>query len=114
MMLPRGTLAQKTSVHVAWWEGLWNRSHIDLPNRATDPTQRLIEAHAVWQRFLDVADGRGAKAAIKFNGQMWNVDEGSGPDFRTWGADYWWQNTRQPYYNALISGDLDGEPLPVC
>ena len=26
---------------------------------------------------------------------------------RGWGADYWWQNERQPYYNVLAQGDLD-------
>lgn len=32
---------------------------------------------------------------------------GKGPDARDWGACYWFQNTRQPYYNALAAGDLD-------
>ena len=30
-----------------------------------------------------------------------------GPDTRGWGGGYWWQNTREPYYNALVSGDVD-------
>ena len=44
---------------------------------------------------------------IKFNGQGFTVDEGKGPDYRDWADAYWWQNTRQPYYNALQQGDLD-------
>ena len=35
------------------------------------------------------------------------MDEGKGADYRDWGACYWFQNTRQPYYNALAAGDLD-------
>ena len=28
-------------------------------------------------------------------------------DFREWGPDYWWQNTRLPYWTMLAAGDFD-------
>jgi len=52
--------------------------------------------------------GRRSFAPIKFNGQAFSCnDTGKGWDARSWGAGYWWQNTRQPYYNALAQGDVD-------
>jgi hypothetical protein len=34
------------------------------------------------------------------------------PDYRRWGGYYWFQNTREPYWAMLYSGDLDHmEPL---
>jgi len=61
-----------------------------------------------WDRYLALIQGRVAFAAIKFNGQAFNCNNtGKGWDARSWGAGYWWQNTRQPYYNALAQGDVD-------
>lgn len=93
--------------HEAWWGAFWNRSSINMPMRGSDPLQALVESQYVYSRYLDACDGRGAKSAIKFNGQAFTVDMGKGPDARDWGACYWFQNTRQPYYNALAAGDLD-------
>ena len=99
----------KEAAHEAWWASFWGRSHISLPSRGADPLdeQRLVEQKYVWTRYLDACDGRGATGIIKFNGQAFVVDEGKGPDFRDWGACYWFQNERQPYYNTLVAGDLD-------
>ena len=72
-----------------------------------------MEQHYVWQRYLDQCDGRGARAPIKFNGQAFTVDNGKGPDYRDWGACYWFQNTRQPYYNALAAGDGSDLIVPL-
>lgn len=36
-----------------------------------------------------------------------HVLKGLGGVFPSRGADYWWQNTRQPYYNSLATGDVD-------
>eukprot|EP00937_MAST-01D_sp_MAST-1D-sp2_P000388 g388.t1 len=104
-----GDAGAKEAAHEAWWAAFWDRSHIDLPARgaAADDEQRQVESRYVWARYLDACDGRDAKSAIKFNGQAFIVDEGKGADFRQWGACYWFQNTRQPYYNTLAAGDLD-------
>jgi hypothetical protein len=40
------------------------------------------------------------------------VYEEFGPDWRRWGGCYWFQNTREPYWAMLYSGDYDQmEPL---
>ena len=31
----------------------------------------------------------------------------SGPSFRDWGANSWWQNTRLTYWNMAPAGDFD-------
>ena len=47
-------------------------------------------------------------AQVKFNGQAFTCNNtGLGWDYRGCGAAYWWQNTRQPYYNVLRQGDYD-------
>ncbi len=99
--------AAARAAHEKFWAQFWRRSFINLPNPANDSAQAIVERQAVWARFLDAADGRNSRAPIKFNGQAFTVDEGKGPDYRDWGACYWFQNTRQPYYNALAAGDID-------
>ena len=67
-----------------------------------------ITDHVNWDRYLALIQGRTSFAPIKFNGQAFNCNNtGKGWDARDWGADYWWQNERQPYYNALAQGDFD-------
>jgi hypothetical protein len=81
------------NAHVSTWAGLWGRSYIDIaPTAGSSTTQADVDAvrfHYVWQRFLDLCDGRNAAAPIKFNGQAFIVDVGKGPDYRDWGAAYW-------------------------
>ena len=80
------------AAHVASWAQVWGRSYVDvLAPQGGNYSQSTLDAindHYVWQRFLDLCDGRGA-SAIKFNGQAFTVDVGSGPDYRDWGASYW-------------------------
>jgi hypothetical protein len=75
----------------------------------------------VLQRWIQACAGRGG-SPIKFNGSLFTVDyehkthDGSiqklGPDARQWGGCYWFQNTREPYWAMLYSGDYDQmEPL---
>jgi alpha-L-fucosidase 2 len=69
---------------------------------------KQITDHVNWDRYLSLVQGRVAFGPIKFNGQDFNCnDTGKGWDTRGWGADYWWQNERQPYYNVLAQGDFD-------
>ena len=94
----------------ASWIKFWSRSGVIINDTSggdgTENDGYKISAQSVYQRFLDACDGRG-KTPIKFNGQQFTVDVGKGPDYRDWGGGFWWQNTRQPYYNMLASGDLD-------
>lgn len=86
------------------------------------PTDEFAVTRAyVLQRWIQACAGRGAYP-IKFNGSLFSVDyvhrkhDGSlqklGPDARQWGGCYWFQNTREPYWAMLYSGDYDQmEPL---
>jgi hypothetical protein len=65
---------------------------------------------------MNACAGRGG-LPIKFNGSIFTVDvdesmgkrnlTGYDADFRDWGANYWFQNTRLPYYSMLYSGDFE-------
>ena len=71
----------------------------------------------VYQRYLDLCDGRNTWGVIKFNGQAFttslNGTQGGkkkglvSADYRDWGPSNWIQNTRQPYYAAIAAGDSD-------
>ncbi len=97
------------------------------PPRDPAPPSRVTQGY-VLQRFVQACAGRGA-FPIKFNGSIFTVDPkySGGPDldadWRKWGGDYWWQNTRLPYHPMLASGDFDmlvplfrfyGDVLPLC
>ncbi len=72
----------------------------------------------VLQRYVTACGGRGAYP-IKFNGSIFVVDDPAFPqgqgrppkavtaDFRTWGGQYWFQNTRCMYWPRLAAGDFD-------
>ncbi len=94
------------AAHDEHWAAFWNRSDVDITARSAGdaPSARNMTDHYRWQRYLDWIQRRGV---IKFNGQGFTVDEGKGPDYRDWADAYWWQNTRQPYYNALAAGDIE-------
>ena len=85
----------------------------DSPASADEPlAKRLNQAYEL-QRYLSACAGRGA-FPIRFNGSLfWGETQdviGSppiDPDWRMWAADYWWQNTRLPYYPMLASGDYE-------
>ena len=80
--------------HVATWDMLWGRSYVDIStsNSSTlaQENVELVNDHYVWQRFLDLCNGRNAKLPIHFNGQAFIVDEGNGPDYRDWGPSFWY------------------------
>ena len=110
--------------HVQWWRDFWNRSWIYVQGNASAvaTTQGYV-----LQRFKSAIAGRG-RNAIKFNGSLFVVDNPSveigrdaekkpimGPvtaDYRGWGGQYWFQNTRPIYWPMLAQGDFD-EMLPL-
>lgn len=69
----------------------------------------------VLQRFMNACSGRGG-SPIKFNGSIFTVEATPGanpetpagdPDWRRWGGNYWFQNTRLAYWPMLAAGDFD-------
>lgn len=102
------------TAHQEWWTEFWNRSWVFVRGdaAATNVTQGYI-----LQRFVTACSGRGAYP-IKFNGSIFVVDnpsfdDGSGTkisvnaDYRSWGGQYWFQNTRAMYWPRLAAGDFD-------
>jgi alpha-L-fucosidase 2 len=94
--------------HDQWWSDFWNRSWIHL----TGPKEAQANAQSyAMQRFMIACCGRG-NLPIKFNGALFNVDETyagtqQNADFRAWGSNYWFQNTRHLYWPLVMNGDWD-------
>lgn len=100
-----------------WWTERFSRSWVfvdvaaDSAAPAAPRRTTLSQAYAA-QRFATLAATRGA-FPVKFNGSIFTVEprwvNGApfDPDFRNWGGDYWWQNTRLPYHGMLARGDGD-------
>lgn len=112
----------------AAWDAFWQRSWIRTgTTRHPDARVSLEDAYAL-QRFVTACAGKG-ESPIKFNGSIFTVEPKlSGgpdlnPDWRRWGGDFWWQNTRLPYHAMLAAGDFDSmdplfamyeRALPLC
>ena len=97
------------AAHVKWWHDFWDRSWVFLPGNPT------LTRGYVLQRFMSACSGRGT-APIKYNGSIFNVETKPGanpetpdgdPDWRKWGGNYWFQNTRLIYWPMLASGDFE-------
>lgn len=108
--------AASFAAHVAWWHQFWNRSWIFLNGNAeaADVTRGYL-----LQRYVTACAGRGTYP-IKFNGSLFVVDNpvetGSSQkepphavtaNYRAWGGQYWFQNTRAMYWPRLMAGDFD-------
>lgn len=105
--------------HEQWWKVFWNRSWI-FPE-GTEEAEAVGRAYAL-QRWIQAGAGRGAYP-IKFNGSLFTVDgldynkttgqwREQSADWSKWGGPYWFQNTREPYWAMLYSGDYEQmEPL---
>jgi alpha-L-fucosidase 2 len=99
--------------HRQWWQRFWDRSYVFVRGNATADS---VTRGYVLQRFVTACAGRGAYP-IKFNGSLfvvdnptWRVDGKPAPmnaDFRAWGGQYWFQNTRPMYWPRLAAGDFD-------
>jgi hypothetical protein len=98
--------------HVKWWSAFWDRSWIFLSGT---PEAETVTRGYVLQRFMNACAGRGG-SPIKFNGSIFTVEAKPGaspetpegdPDWRKWGGNYWFQNTRLAYWPMLEAGDFD-------
>jgi hypothetical protein len=108
-------LEKTRQAHRQWWGKFWHRSWVFVrgDSAANDITQGYI-----LQRFVTACSGRGAYP-IKFNGSIFTVDNPAlipvggkeafqvNADYRVWGGQYWFQNTRAMYWPRLQAGDFD-------
>ena len=111
---------KQLAAHRAWWHAFWDRSYIFVSG--TPETKKLTQGYAL-QRFVTACAGRGAYP-IKFNGSLFVIDWPSvsfgkdkvtgvetfkpvSADYRAWGGQYWFQNTRAMYWPRLKAGDYD-------
>jgi alpha-L-fucosidase 2 len=111
-------LEQSRVAHQQWWDAFWHRSWIYING---DAQAKSTTQGYVLQRFLTACAGRG-KYPVKFNGSIFVVDNPAlkddgktvyaNADYRGWGGQYWFQNTRPMYWPRLMAGDFD-EMLPL-
>ena len=95
-----------------YWTKYWDKSYIVIKTPDGTIGNRITQTYTL-QNWMSACAGRG-NYPIKFNGSIFTVDpvytdskRNYNPDFRLWGSDYWWQNTRLPYHPMLKSGDFD-------
>lgn len=112
-------LEESRQAHQSWWHQFWGRSWIFVEGDAD--ADKVTQGY-ILQRFVTACGGRGAYP-IKFNGSIFTVDYPSLPDgkdkegnpkiksvtadYRDWGGQYWFQNTRAMYWPRLMAGDFD-------
>ncbi|HTD99891.1 MAG TPA: DUF5703 domain-containing protein [Mucilaginibacter sp.] len=97
---------QTRLAHQQWWKQFWQRSWVFVHG---DELANKVTQGYVLQRFVTACAGRGAYP-IKFNGSIFVVDnpeKKENADFRAWGGQYWFQNTRAMYWPRLMAGDFD-------
>jgi hypothetical protein len=120
----RINIAMARNAHDEWWRRFWERSYIFLHGNGHDggsaipgnSTADSVTRGYVLQRFVTACAGRGAYP-VKFNGSIFVVDNPGwkingqvrpmNADFRAWGGQYWFQNTRPIYWPCLMAGDFD-------
>ncbi|MFT3680142.1 MAG: DUF5703 domain-containing protein [Ferruginibacter sp.] len=101
------------AAHRSWWHRFWQRSWVFVTGNSA--AEKVTQGY-ILQRFVTACAGRGAYP-IKFNGSIFTVDnpvykkDGQllpmDADFREWGGQYWFQNTRAMYWPRLMAGDFD-------
>ena len=107
---PAGEAMKRTA---RFWNEFWDRSYIYVQTSCDEDLAFRINSSYILQRWIQACGGRG-NYPIKFNGSIFTVDPvftnanaPYSPDHRTWGGDFWWQNTRLNYHPMLKSGDYD-------
>ena len=105
-------LAKARLAHESWWREFWTRSWVFIDGT---PEAQTVTRGYVLQRFMNACSGRGG-SPIKFNGSIFTVEAKRGaspetpdgdPDWRRWGGNYWFQNTRLAYWPMLAAGDFE-------
>lgn len=108
-------LKARLARHARWWKDLFGRHWIIIRSRqAGDTAYRVTQAY-ILQRYMNACAGRGS-LPIKFNGSIFttevaqdigNMKKGLDADFRAWGGNFWFQNTRLIYWNMPYAGDTE-------
>jgi hypothetical protein len=105
--------ASAWTAHESWWRSFWDRSSVQITPGINNTSQTAVDEATMLTRqyanarYLQIIQSRG-QWPIKFNGQLFVNHLPPFADFREWGSDEWWQNTRLPYGNMLSAGDIDG------
>jgi len=111
---------EKYNLHKAWWTDFWGRHYIVVSAVSDSVNAFKITQGYILQRYMNACAGRGS-LPIKFNGSIFTVNltenvgnglKGFDADYRDWGGNYWFQNTRLPYWSMLYSGDF-GQMKPL-
>ncbi|MGM9802612.1 MAG: DUF5703 domain-containing protein [Muribaculaceae bacterium] len=104
--------AQSAQRTANYWHSLWQKSYLEIETPDQKTGFRLTQAY-VLQRWVTACGARG-NYPVKFNGSIFTVDpvytqadKPHSPDYRAWGPDFWWQNTRLVYHPLLATGDFD-------
>jgi hypothetical protein len=103
--------------HQQWWKNFWNRHYLIIESeteKEKEKTKQITQAYLL-QRYMNACAGRGG-LPIKFNGSIFTVNlnenmgsgkKGFDADYREWGGNYWFQNTRLIYWTMYQSGDFE-------
>jgi len=101
----------------AWWDAVWNRSHIAINAEKADPADKAWQVGRNYNLFrYQLACNISGHQPTLFNGGLFTYDPmhvpyGSGPgwtpDWRRWGAGLTAQNQRLVYWPMLAAGDFD-------
>ena len=102
-------------LHKKWWQSFWNQHYIIVKSTTEADTTFKVTQGYLLQRYMNACSGRGGMP-IKFNGSIFTVPPDStlvaktetslDADFRLWGANFWFQNTRIPYLAMYYAGDF--------
>ena len=115
MEIRKMDLRSLAAKHRAWWKNFWDRHYIIIRSEKENETTFTITQAYMLQRYMNACAGRG-KLPIKFNGSIFTVDlnedmgsgkKGFDADYRSWGGNYWFQNTRLIYWTMYHSGDTE-------
>ena len=102
-------------LHKKWWNNFWNKHYIIVSSTTDSINTYKITQGYILQRYINACAGRGG-LPIKFNGSIFTVNltenlgtglKGFDADYRDWGGNYWFQNTRLPYWSMLYTGDFE-------
>lgn len=98
--------------HAQWWADYWNRSRLEVSG--TPQADTVMQGYLL-QKFISACATRGAFPP-KFNGSLFTFEMEENlsgqsfyfnADYRRWGGEYWFQNTRLMYWPMLATGDFD-------
>jgi len=117
-VINKKSFKKRFSEHINWWNQFWNNHYIYIDSEKDKENAFTVNSGYILQRYMYACSGRG-NMPIKYNGSIFNVDvagdlsfggknlKGLNADYRNWGGNFWWQNTRLPYWGMLHAGDFE-------